>query len=95
MQNLELRRGVNEFVLYAFLYFDISFLGGYVDGMLLSRDNLMKYSKLPDLDTCWSETAGILSLIAGGKTSSLIYSHAQTLGANLKQYEKQIKEESD
>lgn len=70
-------------------------LGGYVDGMLLSRDNLMKYSKLPDLDTCRSETAGILSLIAGGKTSSLIYSHAQTLGANLKQYEKQIKEESD
>lgn len=63
--------------------------------MLLSRDNLMKYSKLPDLDTCRSETAGILSLIAGGKTSSLIYSHAQTLGAKLKQYEKQIKEESD
>lgn len=55
----------------------------------------MKYSKLPDLDTCRSETAGILSLIAGGKTSSMIYSHAQTLGANLKQYEKQIKEESD
>lgn len=70
---MELRRGVNEFVFYVFFYFDILFLGGYVDGMLLFRDNLMKYFKLFDLDICRSEIVGILSFIVGGKISLLIY----------------------
>ncbi|XP_056005245.1 39S ribosomal protein L10, mitochondrial-like [Ostrea edulis] len=72
-------------------------LGGYIDGILLSREGITQYTKLPDKEISHSETAGILSLVAGGKTSSLLYSHAQTLGVNLKQYEKQLRgdEEND
>ncbi|XP_022337592.2 large ribosomal subunit protein uL10m-like [Crassostrea virginica] len=70
-------------------------LGGYIDGKLLSKEDITNFSKLPDLEICQSETAGILSLISGGKTSSLFHSHIQTLGANMKQYEKQMKKKND
>ncbi|XP_062606856.1 large ribosomal subunit protein uL10m-like [Saccostrea cucullata] len=65
-------------------------LGGYIDGILLSRESILQYSKFPDIEVGHSEIAGVLSLAAGGKTSTLLNSHAQTLGANLKQYEKQL-----
>ena len=85
-------------VLLDFLFYFIKIIllsGGYIDGKLLSKEDITNFSKLPDLEICQSETAGILSLISGGKTSSLFLSHIQTLSANMKQYEKQMKEQSD
>lgn len=69
-------------------------LGGFVVDRLFTKNQLMAWSKLPALESQLGELVSILNLVGGGKTSSLLTSHQQTLSANLQQYHKQKSEES-
>ncbi|XP_069111706.1 large ribosomal subunit protein uL10m-like [Argopecten irradians] len=64
-------------------------LGGFVDGKLFTKEGLLKISKLPPIEELRGELCSILNMAAGGRTSSLLQSHQQTLAVNLDQLVKQ------
>ncbi|XP_067687389.1 large ribosomal subunit protein uL10m-like [Haliotis asinina] len=60
-------------------------LGGLVDNYILSKEALMRNSKLPPLDITRGQLVTLLNMGAA-KTHSLLGSHQQTLSRNLEQY---------
>lgn len=74
---------------------NILLMGGLIDGRLLSKDGFTAYSKLPPIEQARGELCTILNLAAGGRTSSLLESHQQTLTMNLDQLIRQSSDETD
>ena len=60
---------------------------------ILNVEEVRRLSEISSIDQPRSELAGILSLVGGQKTRSLLSSHQQTLLTNLQQYAKQCQEE--
>ncbi|KAJ8320692.1 hypothetical protein KUTeg_002279 [Tegillarca granosa] len=69
-------------------------LGGLMNNKLLSRPDLEKIRKLPNIETLRGELVSILSQSAGRETHRLLGSHQQTLSTNLTQLVKQSHEDS-
>ena len=67
--------------------------GGLVDKQLFSKEGLLTYSKLPNIEQLRGELVSVLNMAAGGRTHSLLESHQQNLCRNLAQYVKQKSEE--
>jgi large subunit ribosomal protein L10 len=56
-----------------------------VDGRLMSKNELVKYSNMPDLQTAQAGLVAILNSAAGQLTQSLTY-HQQTLLGHLRKH---------
>ncbi|XP_046563579.1 39S ribosomal protein L10, mitochondrial-like [Haliotis rubra] len=69
-------------------------LGGLVDNYILSKEALIRNSKLPPLDITRGQLVTLLNMGAA-KTHSLLGSHQQTLSRNLEQYIKDQQEKNN
>ncbi|XP_070186415.1 large ribosomal subunit protein uL10m-like [Littorina saxatilis] len=70
---------------------DLILLGGRVDNYILTKEGLVKCSKLPSLDLMRGQLLTILGSSAS-RTRSLLGNHQQMLARNLDQYVKQCQE---
>lgn len=65
-----------------------------MEDRLLSRQDLEKINKLPNIETLRGELVSILSQASGRETHRLLGSHQQTLSTNLAQFVKQSQEDN-
>ncbi|XP_046326470.2 39S ribosomal protein L10, mitochondrial-like [Haliotis rufescens] len=69
-------------------------LGGVVDNYILSKEALIRYSKLPPLDVTRGQLVTLLNMGAT-KTHSLLGNHQEKLSRNLEQYIKDHQEKDN
>ena len=56
-----------------------------MNDQLFSREGLLRYAKLPDIDVLRGQIVAVLNA-ASGRTKTLLEQHQQTLARNLDQY---------
>jgi len=64
---------------------EITLLGGLVEDQLMTRDALIRYSQLPDIDGVRGQLVSVLGALAN-QTHSLLGEHQRRLSFNLAQY---------
>ena len=67
---------------------EITLLGGLVDDRLLTREGLLRYAQLPDLDGLRAELLALLAAPAG-RTHALLGAQQGMLSSNLAQHAQQ------
>jgi len=64
---------------------ELTLLGGLVEDQLMTRDTLIRYSQLPDIDGVRGQLVSVLAAMAN-QTHSLLGEHQRRLSFNLSQY---------
>ncbi|XP_052812241.1 39S ribosomal protein L10, mitochondrial-like [Mya arenaria] len=74
---------------------EIILLGGFVGDRLVTKDQMVEFNNLPNIDQLQGQLYASLNQVGGARTLSLLSSHQQQLTSNLQQYHKQKSEDSD